>query len=122
MTVYVCHHARGDMVIHAVWVMRRVMDWNGKVMAEDRAALEPKEAVRLAEAIRHPSSLDYGSGFFQDLRTGENALHADLVPMESFFLYWSRERGPDATDSLWDTEWPDAWAEDIERAAKEVDG
>ena len=82
--------------------------------------LTPEEALRLAEAIRHPSSLDYGGGFFEDANTGENVLHADLVPMESFCLYWLRERGEDPTDSLWDTDWPDAWADEIEKAAKEA--
>lgn len=93
-----------------------------KTLSCSEVALTSKEALRLAGAIRHPSSIDYGSRFFEDADTGMPALHADLVPMESFFLYWIRERGEDPTDSLWDTVWPDVWADEIERAAREAQG
>ena len=108
------HSAYPDRDRHIVIAERRVCR-NGRETV-DRKALTPEDAIRLAKIIRDPGS---GYGSFNDALTGEDALWADFSPCEYYDLTWYR-KGKDGQDSLWDTEWPEAFAYDLIVAAREA--
>lgn len=116
MTVSVEHSAYPWRERHVVFVERRVFR-NGRVTASDRKALTPEDAMRLARIIRDQGS-DYG--LFDDALTGEEALSVDFAPCEYHDLTWRRPKVRDATESLWDADWPEAFAYDLIVAAREA--
>lgn len=117
MTVAVMHEAYAAFLDGWCVALRRTWTVDGEVREADEVVLTLGDAMRLARVIRHPAE---ESGLFEDARTGRFALDADYVPCESYELHWYRDCGPDAYDSLNDTGWPEAWADEIERAVKEA--
>ena len=97
-------------------VVSRAVYVDGIETTCDRAALSPEDALRLAQAIREPEK----TLLFEDVRTGGYALNLEYGPYDFYDLYWYRDRGPNACDSVWSTEWPGLWADEIEKAAGEA--